>query len=147
MSPFPHTRERRVLRINARYEAFLAAGFPLADYPGETLQCRNELDRTNWMELRDLCREAIATEKAYYAANGLPDPVAGWGAGLITAPGIRCTSNAYIRPTVAATLTILAALSAWAFAAQANWWRLKDDARSLPTREAVEGLDLEAGWP
>lgn len=132
MSPFPHTRERRVLRINARYEAFLAAGFPLADYPGETLQCRNELDRTNWLALKDICDEALAAEL---------------GDELIPAPGIRTTANTFIRPTYAATWAIMRDLRAWVLAAQANWWRLKDDARTLPTREAVEALDLEAGWP
>lgn len=133
--------------IDPRYETFLASGVPLVDYPGETLQCRNELDRTNWMELRDLCREAIAAEKAYYAANELPDPVDGWGAGLITEPGIRTTSNAYIRPTVAATLAILATITTWAFAGQANWWRMKDEARACTTPAALEAIDLEQGWP
>lgn len=139
--------DRRILDIDARYVAFLSGGVPLADYPGETLQCRNELDRTNWMELRDLCRQAIEAEKAYYAANELPDPVDGWGAGLITAPGIRTTSNAYIRPTVAATLAILATITAWAFEAQANWWRMKDEARAATNRQDLEAIDLEQGWP
>ena len=143
-SPLP---ERRIIAIDARYNAFLSGGVPLADYPGETLQCRNELDRTNWMELRDLCRQAIEAEKAYYAANNLPDPEAGWGAGLITAPGIRTTSNAYIQPTVAATLAILASITTWAFAGQANWWRMKDEARACTTREALEAVNLETGWP
>lgn len=132
MRDFPHTRERRVLRINARYEAFLAAGFPLADYPGETLQCRNELDRTNWLALKDICDEALVAEL---------------GDELIPAPGIRCTSNEFIRPTYAATWAMMRDLRAWVLAAQANWWRLKDEARTVATPQALEALDLEAGWP
>lgn len=148
LNPSSPTRGRKVtVAITPAYEAFLAGGFPLADYPGETLQCRNELDRTNWMELRDLCRQAIIAEQDYYAENNLPDPVDGWGAGLITEPGIRTTSNAYIRPSVAGTLTILAGISAWAFAAQANWWRLKDLARDVTTREALNAIDVSEGWP
>ena len=139
--------DRRIIAIDARYLTFLGSGVPLANYPGLTLQCRNELDRTNWMELRDLCRQAIAAEKAYYAANNLPDPQAGWGAGLITVPGIRTTSNAYIRPSVAGTLAILATVTTWAFDGQANWWRMKDQARACTTPEALEAINLETGWP
>lgn len=128
-------RKRRVNDINTAYEAFLAVGYPLEDHPGETLQCRNELDRTNWLTLKDICAEAIAAEA---------------GGELIPAPGIRCTSNAFIRPTYASTFALLQALRAWAMQAQANWWRLKDAARDpavTPTSEALEALNLEEGWP
>lgn len=149
MRPGSPLIDRRIeTGIDPRYVAFLAVGYPPANHPGETLQCRAEgPDRTNWMELRDICRNAIAAEKAYYAANNLPDPVSGWGSGLITAPGIRTTSNAYIRPSVAATLAILEALSTWALTAQANWWRMKDEARACTTPDALEAINLETGWP
>ena len=42
-------RKGALQRVNDRYVAYLELGMPLADYPGETIQCRNELDRTNWL--------------------------------------------------------------------------------------------------
>ena len=69
MKPDSPLIDRRILDIDARYAAFLSGGVPLTDYPGETLQCRNEMDSTNWMEIRDLFRQALETEKSYYAAK------------------------------------------------------------------------------
>lgn len=132
LAPTSPQRDRRILAADAAYAAFLAPGFPLDDYPGETLQIRNELDRTNWLTLKDICAEAIA---------------AGVGDLTIDAPGIRCTSNAFIRPTYAETFALMQALRAWAMLAQANWWRLKDECRSVTTRAALEAIDMGSGWP
>jgi hypothetical protein len=132
LAPTSPQRDRRILAADAAYAAFLAPGFPLDDYPGETLQIRNELDRTNWLTLKDICAEAIA---------------AGVGDLTIDAPGIRCTSNAFIRPTYAETFVLMQELRAWAMQAQANWWRLKDECRSVTTRAALEAIDMGAGWP
>lgn len=138
---------RKLGDVNRAYDAFLLTGVPLADYPDETLQCRNELDRTNWMELRDICREAIAAERAYYEANELDPPEAGYGAMPITAPGIRCTSNNFIQPTVAETLVILDGIRTWAMAAQANWWSLKDAVRDAETNAELNAIDVTEGYP
>ena len=132
LSPNSPQRDRRILAADAAYAAFLAPGFPLDDYPGETLQIRNELDRTNWLTLKDICAEAIA---------------AGVGDLTIDAPGIRCTSNNFIRPTYAETYALMQGLRAWAMQAQANWWRLKDECRSVTTRAALEAIDMGSGWP
>lgn len=139
-------RRGRLEIVNQNYVAFLAVGFALADYPGETLQCRTELDRTNWFELRDSCREAIAAERAAYEGAGAPLPDV-LGDYPLPEPGIRCTSNGFIRPTVAATLTILADLKEWVRLAQENWWSLKDAVRDAETRQDLFALDLNAGWP
>lgn len=132
LTPNSPWRKGKLAQVNARYDGFLAQGYPLADYPGETIQCRNELDRTNWIELRDSCREAFD---------------AGGGEDLIPEPGIRCTSNRYVRPTVNETLNILAWLKAYAWMSQANWWRLKDAVRDAETLAELNGLDLDEGWP
>jgi hypothetical protein len=133
LSPASPLRQRKIERdIDPTYEAFLAGGYPLEDYPGETLQCRTELDRTNWLALKDICAEAVG---------------AGFGDADIPEPGIRCTSNLFVRPTFAETLALMQALRTWAMAAQANWWRLKDLARSAATRESLEAIDLTQGWP
>lgn len=131
--PFEAYRSRKRDEVNARYAVFLAGGMTVDFGQGpETLQCRNELDRTNWMELRDICREASA---------------AGFGDAPIPEPGLRCTSNAFYRPTFDETLTLLAGLRQWALTGQANWWRLKDLVRDCPTRDALNDIDLEEGWP
>ena len=140
----PTFRPRKRLEIDAAYTAFLIGGMALADYPGETIQCRNELDRTNWFELRDMCRQAITAEKA--AWDGLP-PTPVWGNYPITAPGIRCTSNRYVQPTVAATLVMMSAVSGWALVAQANWWRMKDLCDAATTDDDLRAINLDEGWP
>ena len=118
--------------VNQRYEAFLAAGFPVTfEGVAETLQCRNELDRTNWLTLMGLCEEAIAAE-----AGDAP----------IAIP-FRTTSNRFYVVSYSEALAILKDLRAWAASAQANWWRLKDEVRDAPTRQALFAIDMEAGWP
>ncbi len=124
------------------YKAFQAPGVPLADYPGETLQCRREtVDEDNWQELRDICRGMIALEREWFPEREV------FGEFLIPEPGIRCTSNRFIRPTANATLIILDTVRAWAMAGQANHWRLKDLCWGAPTREALEAVDMTEGWP
>lgn len=123
---------RKLDELDRRYAAYLAGGFPLADYPGEAIHCRSDHDRTNWFELRDSCRVMFE---------------AGQGDALIPEPGIRCVSNRYIRPTIAETLNILEWLKAYVWIAQGNWWRLKDAARAVSDWRELERLDLDEGWP
>ncbi len=146
LSPTSPLRDRMLERVNARYEAFLSGGYPLADFAPETIQCRNELDRTNWIELRDMCRRALVDEQAFYEALEVPVPEV-LGDYPLPALGIRCTSNNYIQPTVAQTLTILDLMRDWAKAAQENWWVLKDLCRAAPTRQDLQSIDLNGGWP
>lgn len=121
-------------KVDPRYDQHLLGGIPLdaLGYPGERLQCRNELDRTNWLALKDICFEAISAEL---------------GAALIPEPGIRCNSNNFIRPTFAETFTLMQHVRTWAMQAQANWWRLKDLCRAAPTAQELEAIDFEEGWP
>lgn len=133
-------------KADRAYEHYLAKGMPLADYPGETIQCRNELDRTNWLGLTKLCEKAIADEKAYYEAQNQTPPAL-LGDYPIAAPGIRCTSNAFIRPTVAQTLVLMDQVLNYALAAQAYWWGLKDTVRECKTVADLEAVDMTGGWP
>jgi hypothetical protein len=132
LAPASPYRDRLLQRINEQYARVLDAGMALADYPGETIQCRNELDRTNWLGLKDICEEAVALDA---------------GELLIPEPGIRCTSNVFIRPTYAYTLDLMRAVRNYALAAQANWWRLKDLAKTASSLDQLHSIDLEAGWP
>lgn len=131
--PFDAYRRRKLDQIAARYDALLQAGFPIAGYPGELLQCRDEMDRSNWFEVRDLCRELIASDPLLANAP-FPDP------------GLRCASNNFVQPTLGEVLAILAGMRSWVFAGQLNLWRLKDAVEACASREAMNAIDIEGGW-
>jgi hypothetical protein len=143
LAPASPLRGRAIERINAHYEAYLGQGFPTADFDGqpepETLQCRNELDRTNWIGL------LIKAQAVAVIASQTEDPDAVMAQPCD--PPIRCSSNRMYRPAWSSVLARMYALLDQAATAQANWWRLKDAARSAETREALQGLDLDEGWP
>jgi len=128
-SPF---RKRFLAKVNARYAAFLAPGFPVPEFgEGETLQISREVDRTNWLGMHSMCLEAIS---------------AGFGEAPVPL-GFRCTSNRSFVVTFNEALSILQGLRTWAALAQANWWRLKDAVRSAETLDELNALDLDEGWP
>lgn len=132
--PFEGFRKRKLMEVNARYDAVLAQGFPTMPFDEEpepeSLQCRNELDRTNWLGLVVRCQAAVAV-----------------GAGGLPGPEIRCTSNRMYRITYQDGLDRMFALLTQVQAAQANWWRLKDLVRACPTRKALDDINLDEGWP
>lgn len=128
---------KRVLeRVDKQYEWYLGQGFPTADLEGqpepERLQCRNVLDRTNWLGLVVDCQLKI-----------------GLGYGDVVEAGtlIRCTSNRMYQISPNDALARLAALLGSADLAQRNWWALKDRVRSAESRGELAMIDLEAGWP
>lgn len=135
-------RERRIKDADEAYEAYLARGFSTAPFPGqlaaETLQCRNELDRTNWLALLAMC------DAQQRAADLSGDPT------LMDAPipvPIRATSNRMYVVSYADAKARMFVLLGQAAAAQANWWRLKDECRAAPTWQALEAVDMTEGWP
>jgi hypothetical protein len=128
----PTFRARKLEEVNRAYAEFLAGGFPcVLEGVAETLQCRNELDRTNWLTLIGICNEAIDQ-----GAGDLPIP----------AP-IRCTSNRFYALSFNDTLELMKALRAWAAAAQGNNWRMKDLVASAESNEDLRAVDLTEGWP
>lgn len=141
MPSFEGARARRLADVNAKYADVLAAGFPTATLSGqpepETLQCRNELDRTNWLGLVVKCQYAM-----------------GLGAGDVLAAGtvIRCTSNRMYALTPNEAYGRMLALLNQADIAQRNWWRLKDLVRAVEADRPTDGarflaaIDLDAGW-
>lgn len=143
LAPASPTRERRVLDADRAYAAVLAKGFPTSDFEGqpepETLQCRNELDRTNWIGL------LIKAQAVALIASEAEDPEAVMSQPCD--PPIRCSSNRMYRPSWSSVIARMYALLDQAALAQANWWRLKDECRTVTTREALEAVDMTQGWP
>jgi hypothetical protein len=136
LAPASPLRDRLLERIDARYQSHLAQGFLTADLPDqpepERLQCLNVLDRTNWLGLVVDCQLKIAL---------------GYGDVVEAGTLIRCTSNRMYQISPNDALARMAALLTQADLAQRNWWRLKDLARSVETRDALLNIDLEEGWP
>lgn len=133
--PFEGFRALRLRDVDARYQRCLGAGFVTAPFEGqpepETLQCRNEHDRTNWLGLLIKCLSARDM-----GAGDLPMD-----------PPLRCTSNRMYAVTHNDALERMFVLLDQAARAQANWWRLKDAVRDCPTRAGLADIDLEQGWP
>lgn len=129
-------RERRIADVNRAYERRLAQGFSVGSFEGqpeaETLQCRNELDRTNWLGLVVKCQFAIAQ---------------GYGDVLEAGTRLRCSSNRMYQVTPNDALGRMAVLLGAADAAQQHWWDLKDQCRTATSREALEAIEIDEGWP
>jgi hypothetical protein len=133
--PFEAYRGGALAKVNLVYQRYLAQGFATADFEGqpepETLQCRDELDRTNWIGLLLKCQAAISQ-----GAGALPID-----------PPIRCTSNRMYAVTYNDATARMYALLNQVGAAQANWWRLKDLVRACGQREDLALIDVDEGWP
>lgn len=133
--PFEAYRNGRLAQVAAVYERHLAKGFQTADFEGqpepESLQCRDETDEIRWLTLLLRAQSMM----------GL-----GFGDQPLGIP-IRCTSNRMYAVTYADAAGRMNVLMQQAAAALANSWRLKDLARSAPSREALMQIDLEEGWP
>lgn len=133
--PFDAFVQRRIGQADAAYQAYLNRGFATADFAGqpqaETLQCRDETDRTNWLGLLLKAQAAVS---------------AGQGDALCDPP-IRCTSNRMYAVAYSEVVDRMFALLDQVGAAQAHWWDLKDAIRACPTREGLNDIDLTGGWP
>lgn len=123
---------RRLAEADAAYAAFVGGGFPVALGQGETLQCGSEAEQAKWLIFKSACDDAIR-------AGALPaDP----------APiPIRCTSNTNYAVTYGQALQIIADMTVWGFAAQANVWRLKDAISAAASNDELRAIDLTEGWP
>lgn len=122
-------------KIADKYAEVISVGMPhnfgTTEAPlWETLQCRNELDRTNWLGLKDMCRDAIAL-----------------GAGDTLIPSaLRCTSNRMYQITFSAAKQLMTDIMMWAAWHQAVSWELKDAVDAATSVAQVNAVD-ETAWP
>ena len=123
---------RKLLEINAAYEAFTAGGFPVTlEGAAETLQVSRDVDRTNWLTVYGICLEGIAA-----GAGDVPDLIF-----------LQTTSNRRYDMSFNEALAIIRELRAWGLAAWANWNVLKDAARAAQTNDQLRAIDPNAGYP
>ena len=126
----PTFRPRKLLEINAAYEAFVAAGFPVTlGGNAETLQVARDVDRTNWLTVQGIALRQIA------AGNGDGETF------------VQATSNRRYVVTYTEQLAIIDALTAWGLAAWVNWNALKDAARAATTNAELQAIDPTEGYP
>lgn len=121
---------------NSEFDSRIANGYPhtfMVEGEGvdETLQCRNDTDRTNWLDLKDSCNDAIA-----------------FGIGSETCPiPIRCTSNRQYNVSFSEAATIMRDLRTWMGALHASLWAKKDAIEAASTFEELDEIDVTEGWP
>lgn len=125
---------KEVLRtlIEARRDQCFAEGFTPSAGPlaGKTLQVRSIEDRTNW----------LTSQAAYGAAVAA-------GAGAVEEAAFRTADNETIVMSYADGFAALLAMAAWGKSVMGNSWTLKDAVADAGDNEALDLIDLEAGWP
>ena len=124
----------RTEQINQLRDAAFAAGFTVSGtgtaLDGKTLQTRDIQDRTNW----------LTSQAAYSAA------VIG-GQGATVGATFRTADNVTVELTFAQGLNVLLAMAAWGAGVMGNSWALKDAIEDAEDAEAVNAIDITAGWP
>lgn len=129
-------KESKKAEVDDQYQARMGAGFPwnfgTDDAPDmQTLQTATPNDMTNWLTLKDGCRDAVAA-----GAGDMP-----------VQPPLRCTSNAQFSPTINQVLVILAAMRAWGGTLLGTSWALKNAVDAATTNQEVSAIDAASGWP
>lgn len=120
--------------IDATRDALFSAGFTVAgtgtSLDGKVLQTRDVVDRTNWL-----------TSQASYSTA-----VAG-GFGDVVGATFRTADNVTVILTYAQGLNVLLAMAGWGAAVMGNSWALKDAVDAAEDEEALDAIDIGAGWP
>lgn len=129
--PLAEIKATKLIALADAYAAALAVGYPKTfDGVAETLQCRNEHDRTNWFGVIEKCK----------VAAGL-----GFGDAPMSPP-LRCTSNRKYTVSHNEAYAIMLEILDWAAAVMGHNWDLKDAIEAAGTKEALAAIDVNAGW-
>lgn len=123
---------RKLGQINAAYEAFAEAGYPLTlEGNAETLQVARDVDRTNWLIILDICNEGAAA-----GVGDVPQSIF-----------LQTTSNRRYFMSFNEAGAIIRDMRAWGLAAWQNWNALKETARAAETNGELRAIDVTAGYP
>ena len=125
-------KARMSSEAQVRCDALLTGGYrpPTGPLAGQTLQLRNNLDRTNW----------LTSQAAYGAAVAA-------GAGAVTGATFRTAENITTTMSYADGLGVLLDMAAWGASVYAACWAIKDAIAGAADITALDTVDLEAGWP
>ena len=129
--PLLMRKGQKLAQLEVAYNAALAVGYPKA-FGGvaETLQCRNDHDRTNWLGLIEKCKVVM-----------------GQGGGeLPIDPPLRCTSNRKYAVTHAEAYVIMLEILNWVAGVMAVNWTYKDDIEAAATNAELDAINVELGW-
>lgn len=128
------TKTAKVAAINTLRDRAFREGFTVSNtgtaLDGHVLQTRDIEDRTNWL-----------TSQAAYAAA----VTGGFGA----APGatFRTAANATVTLTFMQGMNVLLAMADWGKQIMGNSWALKDAIDAAEDGDALDAIDIGAGWP
>ena len=120
------------LRVNAIRDQHHAAGYSHdfgAEYGVQTLQSRDDRDRTNWLVLDSNAGKLVAA--------GLGD----------TLMEMRPESNISMMIPASDVVVILSAMASWGGSVLRRSWELKDQIDAAETVEQLTAIDTNEGWP
>jgi hypothetical protein len=113
-------------------DAIFAGGYYVSagTLAGQTLQVRDETDKTNW----------LASAVAYSAAiaNGM---------GTVAGAMFRTSSNQNFTVTFNEGLQVLLSMQTWGGTIDAACWALKDRISAATDQASLDAIDVSAGWP
>lgn len=118
--------------VNEKLAAVFGGGFtvPTGTMAGQILQVRDAEDRTNW----------LTSQASYSTAVAM-------GQGAVIGANFRCANNSTHTVSYQEGLTVLLAMAAWGASVMARSWALKDAIAAATSLEALDAIDVEAGWP
>lgn len=113
--------------ISETYTAYPVTAGTMA---GETLQVRNDTDRTNWLGLQAICQAQIAA-----------------GHGDVAGAPLRTTSNTNFTITFNEAAQVLIGIPVWQATVYQRLWAIKDAITAAVTDADLDAIDVTTGWP
>lgn len=126
-------RDARLAAVKAKHDALEQGGYR-HDFGGavgiQTLQVRNNTDKTNWLTAQALYSTQVAL-----------------GNGAVVGATFRTAENNNITMSFSAALTVIQQMAAWgAGLAQVSWGK-QDALRAAATLAEAYAVGIETGWP
>lgn len=136
LAPLPFDASRARTEKRAAIETALIDQFnkgfrvPFGSLSGETLQMRNDTDRTNWLASKELYQAQVDA-----------------GNGSAAGAKFRTLGNVTFDVTFAEGVQIILAMGVWGALNMQNSWALKDANDAAETEADFTLVDPASGWP